>query len=196
MSKSIGLCKLCSTNWWIHLHLIFSTNPPHPQLHVTELIITFFWIIAAIYLWLKLVECNVPLAEMESHWKMYISRAHLGFTEAEGMENILCGWDGALSLKQSMMGIWGKEANPRMFSWCELTLYAFLTDSNMEMKGICLLCVLGLHCCKGLSVLYMIHCNLHNWAMEFRWSNPLCRDQRTTGITPPVNLNNTAAIAT
>lgn len=57
------------------------------------------FLIAAIYLWLKPAKCNVPLAEMESHWLIYIyiSRAHLSFTEAEGMENILCVWDVALS---------------------------------------------------------------------------------------------------
>lgn len=65
---------------------------------------------------------NFPIAEMrqEYHWVIYISRAHLSFSEEEGMENILCGWDVAFRIVKHDGN--EKKWTWEMFSWCDLTL--------------------------------------------------------------------------
>lgn len=53
-------------------------------------------------------------------------------------------------------------------------VYFFRTDTIcicMGRKGTGILCVFGLHCCGGLSVLCVIHYNLHNGAVKSRWSH-------------------------
>lgn len=114
---------------------------------------------------------GVSLANLhlESPPELHCGRGH-------GEHSVGMGWCSIRVAKHDGNAV--QKSKPECFhdvNWPYISC-AFLTDAickYTKMKGLCFLCLFGLHCCKGLCVLYMIHCHLHNWAMHFRWSN-LC----------------------